>query len=250
MALLDHYMKNAHLMSEIEDECFQGLLKMDIQDKNITIQWIADVFNVSTTTIFRMTKKLGYQSFKELRYDLLYHKRKSFEDIETKDDIEIEMMELFQETLNNMKSIDLQEILSVILNSESLLIASTGLNNYIARILSIKLSLLGKKVSFPDDPWVSFLEASQLTDNDLLIVFSREGKTEQLVNTIKNAKINNGKTLLITQRYRSPMQKLADFVLVCASEENEGFNLDTRLQMHICINFLMKKLIELKSNQK
>ena len=45
------------------------------------------------------------------------------------------------------------------------------------------------------------------------------------------------------------MQKLVDHTLICASEENEGFNLDTRLQMHICINYLMKKLIEYKDKR-
>ena len=78
MALLDHYMKNGNLLSEVENYCFQNILKMELHDKNITIQYIADELNVSTTTIFRMTKKLGYQSFKELRYDLLYHNRNDF----------------------------------------------------------------------------------------------------------------------------------------------------------------------------
>ncbi len=249
MALLDHYMKNGNLLSEVENYCFQNILKMELHDKNITIQYIADELNVSTTTIFRMTKKLGYQSFKELRYDLLYHKRNDFKEIEYTDDIEEEMKELFFQTLQNIKSSDLDIILKSILESDSILIASTGLNNYIARILTIKLSLLGKKVTFPDDPWISFLEASKLSQNDLLIVFSREGETMQLIDTIKNAKVNNGKTLLITQKSRSSMQKLVDHTLICASEENEGFNLDTRLQMHICINYLMKKLIEYKDKR-
>ena len=48
---------------------------MDFDRKTITIQYLADILNVSTTTIYRMVKKLGYPSFKEFSYDLVYHKR-------------------------------------------------------------------------------------------------------------------------------------------------------------------------------
>lgn len=249
MALLDQFMKNVDVLSDIENVCFQEILKMDFDRKTITIQYLADILNVSTTTIYRMVKKLGYPSFKEFSYDLVYHKRKSFNHHEQVDDIEQQMKEQFLETLNYFHHIDINSLLECINQSHSILIASSGLNNYIAKILAIKLSLMGKKVSFPEDPWVAFLEASQLTSNDLLIAFSRDGNTQQILDTIKNAKVGGGKILLITQGHKSQMKNLADYVLICASEVEEGYNLDTRLQMHICINYLMKKMTIFKNEE-
>lgn len=250
MALLDQFMKNVDVLSEIENQCFQEILKMNLDKKTITIQYLADMLNVSTTTIYRMVKKLGYPSFKEFSYDLVYHKRKSFLQYHQVDDIEEQMKEQFLETLNYLKNMDLNPLLQCIDQSNSLLIASSGLNNNIAKILATKLSLMGKKVSFPEDPWIAFLEASQLSSNDLLIAFSRDGHTQQVLNIIKNAKVSHGKVLLITQGQKSQMKNLADYVLMCASEEEEGYNLDTRLQMHICINYLMKKMLDYKNNHK
>ena len=250
MALLDQFMKNMDTLSEIENQCFQKILKMNLDKETITIQYLADMLNVSTTTIYRMVKKLGYPSFKDFSYDLVFHKRKTFLQHQQIDDIEEQMKEQFLETLNYLKNIDLNPLLQCIDQSHSLLIASSGLNNNIAKILATKLSLMGKKVSFPEDPWIAFLEASQLSSNDLLIAFSRDGNTQQVLNIIKNAKVSHGKVLLITQGQKSQMKNLADFVLMCASEEEEGYNLDTRLQMHICINYLMKKMLDYKNNHK
>lgn len=248
MALLGQFMKNVDVLSDIENQCFQEILKMDLDKKTITIQYLADMLNVSTTTIYRMVKKLGYPSFKEFSYDLVYHKRKSFIHNQSIDNIEEQMKEQFLETLNYLKNIDLLPLLQCIDQSHSLLIASSGLNNNIAKILATKLSLMGKKVSFPEDPWIAFLEASQLSSNDLLIAFSRDGNTQQILDIIKNAKVSHGKVLLITQGQKSQMKNLADYVLMCASEEEEGYNLDTRLQMHICINYLMKKMLDYKNH--
>lgn len=78
MALLDQFMKNVDVLSEIENQCFQEILKMNLYKKTITIQYLADMLNVSTTTIYRMVKKLGYPSFKEFSYDLVYHKENHF----------------------------------------------------------------------------------------------------------------------------------------------------------------------------
>lgn len=57
MALLDQFMKNVDVLSEIENQCFQEILKMNLYKKTITIQYLADMLNVSTTTIYRMVKK-------------------------------------------------------------------------------------------------------------------------------------------------------------------------------------------------
>lgn len=249
MALLDQFMKNSNLLSDVENDCFQSILKMDLSSKTITIQYLADCLNVSTTTIYRMVKKLGYPSFKEFSYDLLYHKRKHFVTSYDVGNIEQQMKEQFFETLDYFHNVDLQAIIEMIDHSHSLLIASTGLNNYIAKIFEIKLSLMGKKVNFPDDPWVAFLRAGKLSSCDLLIAFSRGGETTQILDIIKNAKMNGGKVLLITQAYKSQMEALSDYTLICAKEEEEGYNLDTRLQMHICINYLMKKIIAFQQHE-
>lgn len=246
MSLLQKYEKNSEYLSNVEHVCFKKLLELDVTDKNITIQYLADYFNVSTTTIFRMTKKLGYTSFNEFRYDLLYHRRQEFDQKGMQEDVLQHIKQQVEETFSLLQDTNINSILDTLLKAKTVLICSSGMNNYIAKILSIKLSLVGVKTVFPDDQWFMFLEATNLQKEDVVIILSKEGKTKELLDVAKSAKINGAKVILIGEPGSSPISQLANHKISVAVVENEGYDIDSRLQMHIAINYIAKQMVERK----
>lgn len=246
MSLLQHYNTHGSNLSEVETYCFKKLLQLPIAHNSVTIQHFADELNVSTTTIFRMCKKLGYASFKDFRFDILYYKREDFADQKnTAVSVLEHMHQQCEETFHLLEKTEIAAAAHAILQAKKVLICSTGMNNYIAKILSIKLSLIGISNIYPDDQWFMYLESNHLDENDFVIVLSRAGETEELIKVVKSAQINGAKNMLIGEAGHSTLAELSDFKLSTSKVENEGYDIDTRLQMHLAVHYLTKELMSI-----
>ena len=248
MSLLNNFQKNEYLLTKTERYCFNKILnKVDFKITT-SIQMLADELNVSTTTIFRMIKNLGYDSFKDFKYDLMYLKRES---LNTFDLENIDVLELLQkqisETINYLKDIDIDSIVDTLINSKTVFICSLGMSQYIGRILEVKLNLNNISTKLSDDSWIMFLETSKLTSNDTVIVLSKTGETGELIKIVNNCKLNGTSILLIGEIRDSTISSLCDHKIFVSQVEEEGTDMDTRLQMHIAINYLTKKIIERNS---
>ena len=79
MSLIKNFQEYGNHLTELEVECFHKLLSFQDLQPNLTISSLSEALNVSTTTIFRMVKKLNYKTFMDFRYDLLYHRRDEYE---------------------------------------------------------------------------------------------------------------------------------------------------------------------------
>ncbi|MGL5869392.1 MurR/RpiR family transcriptional regulator [Clostridium chrysemydis] len=244
MSLLKKYQENEGFLTKTEKECFEKLLRESRIEKDITIQKIADEFNVSTTTIFRMIKNLGYVSFKEFRYELLYHKREELNVNDSKEDLLFAIGEKLNETIKYLSEIDIDPIVNLIKSAKHVMVIGSGMNHYIGEILEVKLNLCNIDAKYREDSWLMYLETSNLTSEDVVIVLSKTGETKSLIEVIKNAKINGSKILYIGEIGHSKIGALADFKIYVSKVIEEGRDMDTRLQLHLAINYLTKKLID------
>lgn len=243
MSLIKNFQKFGNNLTELEIESFQKLLTFENLEPSLTISSLAEALNVSTTTIFRMVKKLNYKTFMDFRYDLLYQRHDEFVAEKTNKDICDLMEKEIRDTMTMLKSINIDEAIKDIVNAKSVLICSSGMNKYVAKILAVKLSLYGIRTIYPDDSWFLYLEANNLTKDDFVIVLSRSGETEAIFDVLKNAKFSGCKILLITERKQSPMSKLSDYVMNVSVCEDEGYDIDSRLHIHLAIEYLLRELV-------
>ena len=153
MSLIKNFQKHGNHLTELEIECFNKLLAFHDLEPSLTISSLADTLNVSTTTIFRMVKKLNYKTFMDFRYDLLYHRRDEYEyqapTESTCDSLEKEI----KDTMEMLRNVDINDAVKDIVQAKSVLICSSGMNKYVAKILAVKLSLYGIRTIYPDDHW-------------------------------------------------------------------------------------------------
>lgn len=63
MSLIKNFQEYGNHLTELEVECFHKLLSFQDLQPNLTISSLSEALNVSTTTIFRMVKKLNYKTF-------------------------------------------------------------------------------------------------------------------------------------------------------------------------------------------
>ena len=225
MSLLKKYQDNEEYMTKTEKFCFETLLKSKQITADITLQKIADYTSVSTTTIFRMIKNLGYDSFKE-KETLDYMEEKIFE------------------TISLLREINVDDIVNDILKARRVMVCGSGMNNYIGEILEVKLNLCNIDAKYRDDNWLMYLETSDLTSEDLVIILSKSGETKNLVDIVKNIKINGVTVVYIGEVGSSTIGRLADHKITVAKVSEEGIDMDTRLHVHLAVNFLTKRIIE------
>ena len=113
---------------------------------------------------------------------------------------------------------------------------------FIPNLLAVKLSLYGIRTIYPDDSWFLYLEANNLTKDDFVIVLSRSGATESILDAMKNAKLSGCKILLITEKKAAPMTRLSDYVINVSVSEDEGYDIDSRLHIHLAIEYLLREI--------
>lgn len=243
MSLIKNFQKYGNNLTELEIESFQKLLTFENLEPSLTISSLADALNVSTTTIFRMVKKLNYKSFMDFRYDLLYQRQDEFVYKKSSKDALDTMEKEIRDTMTMLRSVDIDDAVKDIVNAKSVLICSSGMNKYVAKILAVKLSLYGIRTIYPDDSWFLYLEANNLTKDDFVIVLSRSGATESILDAMKNAKLSGCKILLITEKKVAPMTRLSDYVINVSVSEDEGYDIDSRLHIHLAIEYLLREIV-------
>ena len=114
----------------------------------------------------------------------------------------------------------------------------------------MKLSLYGLHTIYPDDHWFLYLEANNLTKDDVVIVLSRSGNTQTLIDVMKNAKFSGCKIILVTEIKNSPMAQLSDYILNVTEVNDEGYDIDSRLHIHIAIEYLLREIVNQCLSQK
>ncbi|MBM6837297.1 SIS domain-containing protein, partial [Clostridium saudiense] len=77
-----------------------------------------------------------------------------------------------------------------------------------------------------------------------VIILSKTGETKSLIDIVKNIKLNGVSVIYIGEVGHSTIGDLADYKLAVAKVEEEGIDMDSRLQEHFAINLLTKKITD------
>ena len=74
-------------------------------------------------------------------------------------------------------------------------------------------------------------------------MISRGGETKDIINVMKTAKMNGCQILLISEKINSTMSKLSDYTVNVSVSKDEGYDIDSRLHMHLAIEYLLRELV-------
>jgi len=94
-----------------------------------------------------------------------------------------------------------------------------GASAIIAQYAAYKFLRLGLNAHAREDPHLAAMMAVKLTERDVAVAVSSSGSTIDTVRAAKLAKTSGAHVVVVTNRKRSPLSKLADTVLVAASSE-------------------------------
>ena len=199
----------------------KGLTETEVKVLNYIIDNIEDVNKLgvrgiaknnftSTSTIMRLSKKLGYSGFLEMQYNLSDLKRNGLGDNLNESDFldSLDMNGLLKE--NNKEVI--KEFLNII-NSENnkfIFIYANGFSGIVAEYINKKLLVMGKRCILSNGTDSIGVFENNLNFISSIIVVSKSGETSMVLNKVKTAKEHNIKVISFTNETDNSISKLAD----------------------------------------
>ena len=89
-----------------------------------------------------------------------------------------------------------------------------------AKEICARFACITNKFRAVADSHMQVMAASLMTEQDVVLFVSYSGATRDLMETLRTAKANGAKIILITHYEDSPGAKLADIVLLCGAQES------------------------------
>lgn len=208
----DNYFLLTNLLSEDERKVITSITAhIERGEKRAGIQQIAAENYLSTASIIKMCKRLGFDGYSELYYHLsrqLTGTDKRTEDTlgSFVDNYSDELVSRFCELLRARRK-------------GKIFTTGEGFSNivgtYIVQRMSICSFMAFSNVHFYD--YMIFQEAHQSADadeNDIMFAVSQSGETEPVLNDVRHAKQHGQKIISFTRRIDSTLAQLSDLVFV------------------------------------
>ncbi len=176
------------------------------------VRGIAKECYTSTSTVMRLSKKLGYNGFVDMYYQFLSRIKDDRQKIDLTDHFVKQFTELSQ--INEEQYTAVREAAEKIAASKAhVFIYATGFMGFIAEYLAKKLLVLGIDVIYSDGADSIGVFENHIEDISLLLVLSRSGKSMHGINRVLTAKENGISTVAVTGNDESPLGKNCDIVI-------------------------------------
>ncbi|MDW8847461.1 SIS domain-containing protein [Erwinia sp. MMLR14_017] len=205
---------------------------------------------VSVSSITKVSKKLGFSGFHELKNNIGIELNSEEDDFHSFSGSEDNNGRLLEEsflsailalqdslsTVNREVFNQVAEILANLNGDNKLILAGCGGSGAICDDFHHKLLKIGMFSNVYHDAHLQQMAASLMKPGDILLGVSHSGKTSDIINMIKTAQENHAHTICLTNYLNSPLSHLADFAMVSGVRNNPitGENASTRI-VHLTI---------------
>ncbi len=220
---------------------------------NLSITKLSEKANVSTTTIFRTVKKLGFNGFSEYKLKLMEQKKDNhyYKMLKDGDEIKKIILKNQQEVNNTINMIDYQLIddsLNYLHDSNCIYIFSRGLSEQIGYEMQIKFNLLNKRCELYTDPNIIRKISNRVTKNDCVVYVSLIGETKELVDAAKITNQGEVPSIMITTRSDSSLANYCDIILEGYKSDSTYFT-DYEIRSRLPLNVISRILLDSYSNK-
>lgn len=211
-------------LTRTEQSIAENFLKPHFLQKSTSIKEVAERLGVSTALIVKVSKKLGFSGFKQLKDALnAQHQSETYlpsEQLEPDDSCEQIITKVLQNSINALTEIlnfvDAKMVSAAadaIVNARNIELYAAGGSTIICEDFQHKLLRFGMRASVPRDRHLMLMSASVLSSNDVVLVVSHSGQTVDLMDAVRLAKQSGAKIISITNNYHAELSQLSDYPL-------------------------------------
>lgn len=203
----------------------------------LSIALVAERCETSTTSVVRFCKRIGYDSYRDLRIDLTREAtRESIgansqlvdtRDIDRNDRLDEVVAKIalnetlsIADTASNLDLSALELAITAVLAARRIDVFGVGASSVVRLDLQQKLTRIGLTTLGWDDAHSAWTAASVLGTDCVAIAISHSGATTDTLAYIELARKAGAHTIVITNFADSPVALAADIVLTTAAREN------------------------------
>lgn len=201
----------------------QALLENPEAVAHLTLAAIAAEAGSSEASVIRFCKRMGYHGYSQLKEAVAAAiadgEEMHEEGIEETDEIDVILKKVFQsnvQTLQNtmvLANDGYQAALDAIIGARSIHFFGVGDAFAACQFAFMKFCRLGIPCSAYSDVMLQYIAADNLGPGDVALAISYEGRSRNVVQAMKIAKLRGAVTISITKMNKSPLLKYTDISL-------------------------------------
>ncbi|MBK0348321.1 MurR/RpiR family transcriptional regulator [Aerococcaceae bacterium zg-ZJ1578] len=224
------------------------LLQEQHQLKNISIHDLSSSIGTSAATITRFCRKIGCESFVELKMEL---QASANPIVDTKELDEFHtVLQYYNRVIGRTAELldeeQISRVIDLLMNANRIVIYGMGSSGLTAKEFAIRLSRMGLNAIGESDSHMMIIGSAITQAGDVVIGFSNSGETKEVIHALKNAKQNKATTISITSIKGSTITKLSDEILFVHSSRfvnNDQFA-NTQLPFFYLVDVITLNLLE------
>ncbi|MFD3158038.1 MurR/RpiR family transcriptional regulator [Haloimpatiens sp. FM7330] len=212
MNILVEIQKMYSSFSDKEKLIADFILQQKENINNISITELAVKTKTSPATITRFCKKIGCQSFVEMKISI--NKITTDNDEENEGSVFSDMYHYYNEVIKRTKELidkrDIYNFINELKKARKIYIYGVGSSGISAWEMMQRLLRMGFNVQSVTDPHMMIITSAIVSDKDLVIGISTSGKTKAVLKSLRLCKKNKSKIVTITGFENTEMTKLSD----------------------------------------
>ena len=220
-------------LPQMEQKVAEYILRYSERVPYETVNEIARNANVSVPSITRLTKRLGFKSFKDLKVDIavsgvqsstvngaLSKISKDDTDAEVSDKVFFNHIKSLEDTLSILKKSEISEFSRLCSATSRLIFIGLGSSGFICDEAALRLSHLDIRAEAYNETVSILLHSSRLKKGQICVGISHSGKTSLVGEGLRAAKEQGATTALITNYIKTPFEEYCDYVFFTSFVEN------------------------------
>lgn len=211
----------------------------------LSITEFSEKIGVGDATMLRFCRKLNLKGFSEFRF-LLSQSAGSDDNTETDeaDKILEDMINALKSTHDLLDYRQISEAARIILEARHVYAFGSGNSGVAAQEFSNKVLRYGINCFYREDSHFQLITSSLLTKEDVMILFSVSGGTQDMLEVAKYASRQGVKLVIVTNYLKSPLAGFADALLYVVAKSaplNSGSLVSKVSQLYV-IDVLSKEI--------
>ena len=250
---MDFYEKTSNViptLTSAEQEIFNYVIKNLHVVKNMSIRQLADKCFISTTTLFRFVKKLGYEGYSDFIEDVReaeYESRRiEIPNIVTSDDYRDSYLKNLIEAVKIITDEKIDMFDRLMSRNPDICILAEGLSSEVAGYFKRLLVSCGYNVEMPGEEYEFKRVLKKIKKDDVLLVLSYNGNNQSVIRRIERIlAISTPNIVSITRSDNNAIQNMSDlnFYVFADEIEYEGEDITSRVGMIAIMEILMYRYI-------
>lgn len=217
-----------HSTNQNEQKISRFIVEQQFDLSELSATKVGMLLGISDSSVIRYAKSLGCSGFPDLKLKLAVQAPHALENTDQAVYASIEASDSTAQIIEKSKHLfisTIEQSLGLIdadmveqcaqqlLNASKITLAGIGASAIVAADINHKLIRASFNVQFNQDYHIQIVQASLLKVNDVLLVVSARGNTQEVITAIERAKQHGAKVIALTRYGRDKVAQLADIVI-------------------------------------